>query len=166
VSLAGAPAEATTLPERISAPRPHVMTFKAFAAGVQVYACAPRPDDPDALTWTLKAPAADLWDDDGRKIGTHYAGPTWQGADGSIVTGQAVERADAPLPGAIPWLLLRASDAKGAGMFGAVTYIQRLDTVGGAAPVGGCDRSTVGAEHAVEYSATYAFYAAYLGDAE
>ena len=34
-------------------------------------------------------------------------------------------------PNAIPWLLLKAKSTDGPGTFGKVTYIQRVNTVGG-----------------------------------
>lgn len=40
----------------------------------------------------------------------------------------------------------------------SVTYIQRLATAGGIAPMDGCDPSRAGDERAVPYTATYAFY--------
>jgi hypothetical protein len=43
--------------------------------------------------------------------------------------------------------------------FKGVTYIQRVDTVGGAAPAEGCDRAHVGKEVAIDYQAEYYFYA-------
>jgi hypothetical protein len=69
-----------------------------------------------------------------------------------------LERADAPDPSAIPWLLLEAQEHTGSGAFSTVTYIQRLDTVGGVAPVEGCDEAHEGDEARVPYEATYAFY--------
>lgn len=68
-----------------------------------------------------------------------------------------VERANAPEAGAIPWLLLRSKGNDGTGAFSTVTYVQRLETVGGVAPADGCDQSTIGLEHAVTYRSTYTF---------
>jgi len=39
-----------------------------------------------------------------------------------------------------------------------VTYIQRVDTVGGQAPADGCDKSRAGSEAPVDYQASYYFY--------
>jgi hypothetical protein len=41
-----------------------------------------------------------------------------------------------------------------------VTFIQRLDTVGGLAPTSACDAQHVGEVAGVEYTATYYFYRA------
>jgi hypothetical protein len=157
VPVVGAQTGPTAVPERLTPPRQNVVLFRTSATGAQVYVCKAKADDPNAFAWTLKAPDAELWNDHGEKVGKHYAGPTWEGNDGSKVVGEVVERANAPDPGAIPWLLLRATSNVGGGAFSTVTYIQRLETVGGIAPADGCDASAVDAERAVEYRATYAF---------
>ena len=94
----------------------------------------------------------------GEVVATHFAGPTWQGSDGSTVVAAVAERADAPSKKAIPWLLLEAKSHTGSGAFSTITYIQRLDTKGGIAPVTGCDAAHANAEARVPYEAMYAFY--------
>ena len=91
-------------------------------------------------------------------MATHFAGPTWQGNDGSAVVAEVVAREDAPSGDAIPWLLLEAKSHTGSGGFSTTTYIQRLDTSGGIAPDEGCDAAHANAEARVPYEATYAFY--------
>jgi hypothetical protein len=46
------------------------------ATGFQIYVC--RPDADGKPAWTLKAPEAELFDEQGRSIGRHFGGPTWQ----------------------------------------------------------------------------------------
>lgn len=123
----------TALPDNLKVPGHGVVTFEAHATGTQIYACAPQANDPSTFEWTLKGPEAELWNGTGEKIGRHYPGPTWEANDGSRVVAEAVERANAPQPDAVPWLLLRAKSAEG------------------------CGRSTAGAERAVPYQATYTF---------
>jgi hypothetical protein len=113
--------------------------------------------------WTLKGPAADLFDAQGRKVGRHFAGPTWELNDGGKVIGRVKAKADAPNGKGIPWLLLDAVQASGAVM-GKVQSIQRLDTVGGKAPAQSTDANDLGKEKQVEYTATYKFYVAKSGD--
>jgi Protein of unknown function (DUF3455) len=108
---------------------------------------------PPQVPETLKVPTGQM------KIGKHYEGPTWESADGSKVVGELQERAPAPAAGAIPWLLLKAKTHEGAGAFASVTYIQRVETAGGAAPASGCDASQAGKESAIDYQAQYYFYA-------
>jgi hypothetical protein len=110
-----------------------------------------------AFEWTFRAPDASLMNLDGEPIGLHYAGPTWEGLDGSRVMAAARANADSPDPSAIPWLLLEAQSNAGTGLFSTVSYIQRLDTSGGRAPADGCGASTVGQEARVPYTAIYTF---------
>src|SRR5689334_2233224 len=109
-------ASPSAVPDNLKVPAQNVQLFTTAATGVQVYVCSARTDDPSAFTWTFKAPEADLHNEAGEKVGHHYAGPTWEANDGSKVTGEAVERADAPDPGAIPWLLLKAKTHEGSGV--------------------------------------------------
>lgn len=154
----GAQTSPMAIPDNLKVPSGNVFLFETFATGTQIYVCTEGADAPGTFAWTFKAPDAVLWNDAGQQVGTHYAGPTWQGNDRSRVVSEVVARADAPAPGAIPWLLLKARTNHGRGIFSTVTYIQRLDTVGGVAPSDGCDRSAGGAERAVPYTAVYAFY--------
>ena len=108
--------------------------------------------------WVFKAPEANLFGDDDRQIGTHFAGPSWKADDGSTVVGEVVAQADAPDGDAIPWLLLRAKSHSGTGLFTAVSYIRRADTTGGVAPETGCDAGHLSEQARMRYSATYQFY--------
>ncbi len=147
-----------TVPETLRPPATESLAFVAHAKGVQVYECRAKKDDPAQFEWALKGPDADLFDDHGRKIGRHYAGPTWESTDGSKVVGEVKSRADSTDPEAIPWLLLVTKSREGSGVFSNVTSIQRLETAGGKAPAGNCDASTAGKEVRVPYTATYFFY--------
>ena len=123
------------------------------AKGVQIYECR-------GEKWTFVAPEAELFDASGKRIGRHYAGPTWEAADGSKVAGSVRQRADAPAAGAIPWLLLGTKSVGPAGSFSKVTSIQRVNTVGGIAPKNGCSQATVGTPARINYMADYYFFTA------
>ncbi len=146
------------IPENLVPPTSSILLFDLAAQGVQIYTCEAKPDDATAFVWTFKAPEADLFNKNGDVVGTHFAGPTWQGYDGSSVAGAVLERADSPDTGSIPWLLLEATEHTGAGAFSTITHVQRLDTVGGAAPAEGCDADHAGDEVRQPYEATYAFF--------
>ncbi len=125
--------------------------------GVQVYRCEAAAG---AFAWTLRGPDAALLGGDGRVVGHHFAGPSWQATDGSLVVGEVVASGTPPAgaAGAIPWLVLRAKSHAGAGSFATVTYIVRGATAGGVAPAGGCDAAHAGAEARVAYTATYTLF--------
>ena len=148
------------VPAALKVPDTQVLTVAARGAGVQIYVCQASGSDPARFAWTLKAPEATLRYQAGRELGRHYAGPTWEANDGSKVVGELVAHDDGTDPTAIPWLLLRARQTEGSGIFGNVQSIQRLHTVGGRAPTTGCDSGYSGTETRVAYSADYYFYAA------
>lgn len=148
------------LPENLKAPADEMLALEAAATGVQIYECAAGKDQPARFEWVFKAPEAELFDRAGKKIGKHYAGPTWEANDGSKVAGQVKARDNGPDPGAIPWLLLTAKSNSGGGVFGRTTSIQRINTVGGTAPAEGCSQAQAGKQARVPYKATYNFYVA------
>jgi hypothetical protein len=84
--LAGCAASSAMKTDDIPAPlrvsTNFVLTLQAHAAGVQIYQCRAGKDDAARVEWQLKEPEAELFDH-GNKIGKHYAGPTWEGTDGS-----------------------------------------------------------------------------------
>ncbi len=157
-AAAGAPLTPPAVPAAIQVPAGAKLTHKFHATGAQVYTCAAPAPGVATFAWTLKRPDATLFDAAGAKAGTHGAGPTWTAIDGSAVVGQKVAQVDAPVPNAVPWLLLRATSNTGKGAFSAVTFVQRLETKGGKAPSAGCDAKTVGTETRADYSADYLFF--------
>jgi hypothetical protein len=163
ISIANAAPEAGTapvVPEALKVPAAQVLSLETHATGVQIYECSASKADPARFEWVFKAPEADLFDGDGKKIGKHYAGPTWESTDGSKVIGEVKARDDGPDAGAIPWLLLSAKSSSGMGVFGRTLSIQRLSTVGGKAPSEGCDQAHLGKEARIAYKARYCFFAA------
>ncbi len=151
-------APVSPIPEPLRAPASQVLSTQVHASGVQVYQCQPSKDDPARFVWVLRAPEAELFDQTGRAVGKHYAGPTWEATDGSKVIGEVVARDNGPDPAAIPWLLLRATSATGSGIFGQTQSIQRLHTFGGKAPAEGCSPTQQGGQMRVPYAADYLFY--------
>ena len=118
-----------TVPDSIQAPAGEELILMARATGFQIYVC--RPDADGKPAWTLKAPEAELFDEQGKSIGKHFGGPTWQLNDGSQITGKMAAKVDAPDPKAIPWLLVTVTGHSGSGKLSGVTSIQRVNTVGG-----------------------------------
>jgi len=147
-------------PEALRPPANQVLALEARATGVQIYECTTSRDQPGRFEWAFKAPEADLFDETGRKVGRHYAGPTWEALDGSKVVGEVKARDDGPDPKAIPWLLLTAKSSTGSGVMTQMKSIQRLYTVEGKAPSTSCGQANVQQVARVPYKATYYFYAA------
>ena len=120
------------------------------AQGAQVYEC--NTGVSGTLMWKFREPVATLLEN-GVTIGRHYAGPTWELADGSVIVGKVVGRAPGAGPRDIPLLKLEVTTRRGAGRLSEITTIQRLDTKGGLEE-GACQKA--GTLLSVPYSADYA----------
>ena len=144
------------VPPSLHAPAGTTLYLETLASGVQIYECSRKPDS--TFEWAFKAPEATLTARSGELLGKHYAGPTWEALDGSTAVGEVRARDAGPSPSAIPWLLLAAKSNSGAGTFASAKFVQRVYTVGGTAPTGGCTESTIKQEARVPYSASYLFY--------
>jgi hypothetical protein len=143
---AQASAQAIDVPETLKPAANEVLAMVVSAEGVQIYECR-------GGSWMFVAPKASLFDQNGKLVGTHYAGPRWEAADGSRVVGTVQSRADAPKADAIPWLLLSAKSDGPSGAFSRVTSIQRVHTTGGVGPSGDC--AEPGDRARVAYTADY-----------
>ncbi|MEU5258053.1 DUF3455 domain-containing protein [Amycolatopsis sp. NPDC021455] len=147
-ATASATPAAPKIPDTIKVPDGNRPLATYYGEGVQIYGCTNG-------AWALIQPAAVL-SKHGHPVAIHSKGPVWTSTvDGSTVGAAAA--ASSPRKDAIPELLLKANLNTGDGVFGKVTYIQRLNTRGGVAPAGAC---TAGAQTAVRYSADYAFWVA------
>jgi hypothetical protein len=149
------------VPAALAPPAGETLKSKLMGVGVQIYMCTGNVNvTPTTFAWTFVGPNANLLNEDGKLVGTHFIGPTWQGNDGSSVVG-AKKVGVSVDPSAVPWLRLAAvSHGTDSGRFDDVTSIQRLSTVGGNAPADGCDAAHVGSIAQVPYTADYVFYRA------
>ena len=146
----GAWAQAQQLPAAIAVSgATTVATF--HGVGAQIYEC--KADPKGKLTWTFREPIAALVQD-GKTVGRHYAGPTWEDNDGSKIVGKASGNAPGATANDVPWLKLDVVDKSGNGVLSNVTTVQRINTKGGAAK-GAC--KTAGELRSVPYSADYVF---------
>jgi len=152
---AGAP---PTVPEAIGVPPGSVLLFSRHAKGVQIYECRNGQ-------WALHAPRAGLFDPQSHQpTGIHYGGidrgltpgPWWESVDdGSRIRGGNAVSAPSPNANSIPLLRLEVVERQGTGVLSLISYIQRLNTVGGVGLTGGC---AAGAQRWVAYTADYYFY--------
>ena len=148
-SLLSARAE-TPLPAAIAAPG-EAIVLAVHAEGAQVYECKAGADG--KLSWAFREPIATLLAD-GKTVGRHYAGPSWEHSDGSAVVGKVAGNAPGATPNDIPWLKLDVASRRGSGILSDVTTVQRIHTQGGKLE-GACD--TVGTYRSAPYSADYVF---------
>lgn len=134
----------------------HTLTHRLYAKGVQIYKW-----NFATMAWDFVGPRADLFAEESfhGEVGSHFSGPNWLSKGGSRVKGEAIlGKACTPDPTAIPWLLLRAVETTDKGIFKGVTFIQRVNTVGGLRPtLPGLVADEI---KEVEYTAEYYFYRA------
>jgi hypothetical protein len=141
---------AAEIPEAITAPG-KTKLLEVHAEGAQIYECKAGGDG--KLSWQFREPIAALLLD-GKTIGRHYLGPSWELSDGSAVTGKVTARAPGATAKDIPWLKLDAASHRGNGELSGATTIQRLNTNGGAME-GAC--TLAGTYLSVPYSSDYVF---------
>ena len=144
-----AAAEQPQLPTAIAVPD-QTPTVTLHAEGAQIYECK---ETGGKLAWSFREPIAALMAD-GRTVGRHYAGPTWENTDGSAVVGKGAGSAPGATADDVAWLKLDVVDRRGSGILTAAATVQRINTHGGALP-GPCGER--GALRAVPYSADYVF---------
>jgi Protein of unknown function (DUF3455) len=144
------------VPDGLDVEEGNGVDFALNGIGVQIYACQATATGPN---WVFQAPKADLFDDEGELMVTHFGGPTWRALDGSSVVAAKVAGVTTD-PSAIQELLLKAVSHDGNGKMQKVTFVQRLHTTGGLAPKDGCDADHLGAIADVPYTAEYVFYKA------
>ena len=140
----------TSLPQAIAATGETAM-FTLHAEGAQIYECKPGADG--TLAWAFREPIATLLSE-GKTVGRHYAGPSWEYSDGSAVVGQVTGTAPGSVAMDIPWLKLGVTSRRGTGVLSPATTVQRINTVGGRL-TGACYKP--GTFESVPYSADYVF---------
>ena len=145
------------LPEAVRAPAGQKVTMTTTGVGEITYECREKKDMAGQHEWAFVGPVATLYGADRKAVGKYYAGPTWEAADGSKVTGKQVAVAPAS-PGNLPLQLVKADPVMGTGAMTGVSYIQRLNTKGGVAPAMACDAAGKGRRQVVAYEADYVFY--------
>jgi Protein of unknown function (DUF3455) len=126
-----------------------VATF--HAEGAQLYECKAAVEG--KLAWFFREPIASLFLD-GKTVGRHFAGPTWEHMDGSAVMAKASGNAPGRTAKDIPWLKLEVTEHKGSGTLAGVATVQRINTVGGVL-AGACDKLRT--FHSEPYAADYVF---------
>jgi hypothetical protein len=115
------------VPDAIAAPG-ETLIASVHAEGAQVYEC--KADAGGQLVWQFREPIATLLID-GKTVGRHFAGPSWELVDGSAVTGKVTGRAAGATPKDIPLLRLEVTSRRGNGRLAGVATVQRLNTKGG-----------------------------------
>jgi uncharacterized protein DUF3455 len=147
-ALAGA--ARAQVPAAITAPG-EAAAATLHAEGAQIYECKAGSDG--KLAWVFREPIATLLLE-GKTVGRHYAGPSWEHADGSAVTAKAVANAPGQTASDIAWFKLEVTAQRGSGAMSGISTVQRINTRGGV-HTGTCEKA--GAFHSAPYAADYVF---------
>ena len=148
------------LPDAVKVPAGNKVTMETVGVGEITYECRDKANAPGMTEWVFVGPKAVLNDRSGRQVGTYYGPPaTWESTDGSKLT--ATQLAVAPSgAGNLPYQLVKANPAMGAGTMTGVTYIQRVALKGGVASSTICSPANKGSKEIVKYQADYIFWKA------
>ena len=95
-ALLAAGCATTQVPEALKPGANQKLALVVHARGEQIYECREKKDQAGAYDWAFVAPQAGLFDGHGKQIGRHYAGPSWEAADGSKIVGKVKQGAAAP----------------------------------------------------------------------
>jgi hypothetical protein len=138
--------------EQLVVPEGNEVAYRVYAVGVQVY-------EWNGTAWAFVGPEAGLFASKNYRglVGSHYGGPTWETNSGSLVVSSGTTAIPCtPDPTAVPWLRLTAVSSSGPGILEGVTYIQRVNTVGGVRPTE--PGTVVGEDARIPYTTEYYFY--------
>ena len=149
-----------SLPDAVKVPAGHTVDMETVGMGEITYECRAKKDMAGQFEWVFAGPDAKLLDRQGKQVGRYYGPPaTWESNDGSRIT--ATQLAVAPAgAGNIPLQLVKANPASSNGAMMGVSYIQRVATQGGVAPVLPCGQAQLGQKQLVRYQADYIFWRA------
>lgn len=144
----------------VQVPAGHRVALETVGMGSITYECRAKKDAADQFEWVFAGPDAKLMDRKGMQVGKYFGPPaTWEAMDGSKVTG--AQLAVSPNgAGNIPLQLVKANPAMGMGGMQDVSFIQRVATMGGAAPDMPCAQAQVSQKQVVKYQADYIFWKA------
>lgn len=138
---------------RIKTPDAVEPVLRLQGRGVQVFRCEARGS---GYTWVYRLPEADLVDASGKALVRHGANFSFEHADGSRLLGTVVAFDDPPDPRNLRWLLL-STRSFGDGVLSGITFVQRVDTIGGMPPPR-CDAGQQSRLLRVDFSADFVFY--------
>lgn len=148
-------------PAAITVSAGNKLALTLLGAGDLNYECRAKADMPGVYEWAFTGPVAILYDKTTKAaVGKYYAGPTWEANDGSKVGGKQLGVSPSANAASIPLQLVQAGASAGTGAMSGITFIQRMNTMGGVAPADACGASNMGAKKMVKYEADYLFYKA------
>lgn len=148
------------LPSAVQVPAGNMVALYTNAKGNITWECKVDPKNNAQAKWAFAGPRAILNDKKGNHVVSYFGPPaTWESLDGSSLTGKQLAVSPSE-KGSIPMQLVQANPSARSGALQGVTYIQRINLKGGAAPAKGCSTNKLGHKVVVNYSGDYLFWKA------
>ena len=160
------------VPADLEVPATEEAFLLGHGVGTQNYICQPAASL-GRVAWTLSTPQAALFSADADQLTTHFFSlnpeepnvvrVTWQDSRDTSTIWARLLKAVPVSPDAVAWLKLevvgkRVGPTGGDTLFGT-TFVQRLNTAGGLAPLTDCDNpQDIGRKAFIPYTADYFFY--------
>ncbi|WP_413284240.1 DUF3455 domain-containing protein [Vibrio sp. MA40-2] len=146
------------LPSEVRVPAGHEVSMYTMAKGNITWECKVDNMDDQQAKWAFAGPRAVLSDNKGNHLVSYFGPPaTWESLDGSSITGKQLAVSPSE-KGSIPMQLVKANESVRPGALKDVTYVQRINLSGGAAPETGCNVDKLGHKVVVNYSGEYLFW--------
>ncbi|REG85027.1 DUF3455 domain-containing protein [Marinomonas pollencensis] len=148
------------LPDAVKVPEGNVVVMYTSAQGNITWVCKADAKKSKQAKWSFAGPRAILSDNKGNHLVSYFGPPaTWESLDGSSITGKQLAVSPSA-KGSIPMQLVKANASARSGALEGVTYVQRINLKGGAAPEKGCSIDKIGHTVVVNYSGDYLFWKA------
>jgi hypothetical protein len=138
----------------LKAPPPGaVEVLRLYGQGTQIFRCESQAA---GLRWVYRLPDAELRDAAGNLMVRHGVNMSFEHVDGSRLFGEIVDHVPSPNENSLPWLLLTTREY-GKGALTGITYVERIDTVGGMPPAS-CNPGELNLVLRVPFSADFVFF--------
>jgi len=130
-----------------------VEALRLNGQGMQIFRCESQSA---GLRWSYRLPEAELRDAKGDVVVHHGVNLSFEHVDGSRLVGEVVDHVPSPNADSLPWLLLKTR-GYGDGALAAITYVERINTVGGMPPAS-CEPAQLNEVLRVPFSAQFVFF--------
>ncbi|HYB49802.1 MAG TPA: DUF3455 domain-containing protein [Burkholderiaceae bacterium] len=137
----------------LQAPPAGAEVMRLKGAGSQIFRCETQSA---GLRWSFRLPEAELRDAQGNSVVHHGANLSFEHVDGSLLLSDVVDHVPSPNSDALPWLLLKTHSFHDGALAG-ITYVERINTVGGMPPAS-CTPEQLNELLRVPFSAEFVFF--------
>ncbi|MDO9359888.1 MAG: DUF3455 domain-containing protein [Polaromonas sp.] len=147
------------LPADVRVPAGHQAVLEARASGELQYECQAIKRAPFEYAWLPRDRSIELRDGSNSAIVLSRSGRSWVHRDGSQLAVREFVEVDNG-PHSLPFQRARVEPSTLSGALHNISYIQRINTVGGLPSVRNCSSAELGMRVQVPYEAEYVFWRA------